>query len=91
MIHSLEYLLYELRTDDRLLERFKWLGNISVYAGAVAVSTSIAFAQQAWPFMLYFVGNIVWLIAALTMKDKPLFWMNLFLTGLNSYAIWIRV
>ena len=90
MITAFKYYKYILQTDEKALEQFKWVGNTFTYVAAAAVVTSITFAQQSWPFVLYLIGSSLWLMAAHVIKDRPLFWLNLFFILLNSYGVWLR-
>ena len=90
MITAFKYCKYILETDKKALERFKWAGNAFIYAAALAVAVSINFAQEAWPFIFYLVGATFWVIAAWIIKDKPLFWLNLFFILIDGYGAWLR-
>lgn len=92
MIHAFSYLCYLIQADYKYLQRFKWVGNIASYIAALTISVSIAASLEIWPFLLYMVGNVIWLMAALVIqpKDWPLAWMQIFFLSINSYAILLR-
>lgn len=91
MIHAYNYLTYLLITNQGVFERFKWVGNLATFLGAVAVGVSLEAATQAWPFTLYLLGSTVWLIAALILRDRALAWLNTFFVLTNTYAIFVRI
>jgi hypothetical protein len=91
MFHAYNYLTYLLLMNQAAFEKFKWIGNITTYVAGLAVGVSLSAATEAWPFALYIVGNLVWFIAAVIMRDRPLFWLNLFFIAANAYAILIRL
>ena len=91
MFHVYNYLLQLLETDKHRLEQAKWVGNGLIYLAACVVAISVTAAQSPWPFAFYLVGSAVWLMAAKIMRDRPLFWMQVFFIFVNGYAIWLRV
>ena len=90
MFHAYNYLTQLLETDKQTLEIFKWIGNAVTYIAAASIGISLAFAEAIWPFIIYMIGNSIWIKAAYIMKDRPLLWMQVFFISINSYAIWLR-
>lgn len=91
MKKKLTSLIRKLRNDNKLLDRIKWIGNICTYTAAVAIVISTTLSSAAWPFMLYTVANVLWLLAAVVMQDKPLMWLHIFFLILNTIGIAVRL
>lgn len=83
--------LTKLRSDQKLLDRVKWIGNICTYTAAVAIVISTTLAAAAWPFVLYIIANAFWLAAGIAMKDKPLISLHAFFFVLNAFGIFVRL
>lgn len=58
-----------------MLERLKWTATIFLIVGFTLVSAKI---DLGWYIQI--TGGVLWLAAALYMRDKPLIWTNAAMT-----------
>lgn len=89
--YTVDYLLYQLQTNSSWLNTFKWIANIGMYISAIMISFSVAVSASTGPFIGFLIAHIIWLIAAVAMRDKPLLALNGFFIPLDLYAIAIRL
>lgn len=89
--YSVDFLYSQLHTNEVWLDRMKWLANICVMLSAILVSSSVALSTQPLTFIGFLVAHVLWLIAGMIMKDKPIMALNAFFIIIDMYAIIIRL
>lgn len=86
-----EYLVYQLQTNNKLLEWVKWFATFCVCASAILVSFSIELSLQPHVFLGFLIAHILWTGAGIIMKDKPIIVLNAIFILIDTYAIIIRL
>jgi len=69
----------------------KWFATFGVCASAFVVSFSVEMSMEPQAFYGFFIAHVVWIVAALAMRDKPLIALNVFFLFVDIYAIIIRL
>jgi uncharacterized membrane protein len=73
---------------DKYVER---AANIFMIMSGALVSFSPELSVQAWTFMGFFIGHVIWIITGLRMKKITLVEMNVGFLLLDTWAIWVRL
>ena len=91
MLYAIDYFNHYFRVNDAAFQRFKWIANVFVFTGATCISTSPVFSQQPWPFFLATIGSVLWLWAAIIMRDRALTMFNMFFIFIQTWATLVRL
>jgi len=77
-----------LGEPDKYVER---LANVFMFISALLISASPALSIEAWPFIGFLIGHVVWIISAIKMKKWTLLEYNVGFLLLDIWAIVVRI
>lgn len=68
----------------------KWAGTVLFIIGSYLVSVFPELGASPYPFVLFFIGHVLWAGAGIQMRDEALIALNLLYIPMDVYAIFIR-
>ena len=86
-----KYVSEKIEFDDDWQQGVKWAANIFIFISAIMISVSLEIAAQPYAFIGFFIAHILWVWAAIVIKDKPLIALNVFFLPMDLWAMWIRL
>lgn len=87
LTYALDYIWYNLQTNEEWQNRAKWTGNAFIYASAIAMSLSTELRNFPIIYYSFMVGHLIWGTVGVALKDKPLIMLNYGFVPLDINAI----
>ena len=88
---TVQFLYYKLKSDEKLLSQMKWLATACIVISAAVISFSVELSLQSSTFIGFLFAHILWTIAGVIMKDKPIIVLNACFIPIDIYAMIIRL
>lgn len=69
---------------------FKWISTTCFIFATISMLSPIVAAQSVFPWILYLVGNVIWLLDSINIKNWPWIYVSLFFVCWNVLLILSR-
>lgn len=89
-MYQLVVAIFTRSTPLDILKLFKWVSIALFMTGGLMVSSSVTMSSTWYPYALFMVGHIIWVIAGASSRDSAILWLNIGYLSMDMYAIVVR-